>query len=466
MRIGLVFGSGMTESFQTTSEDGFLFGYVEYNASDKFNVLSYSANTKIRVTRNAANNAAIVIDPDTDEILFQYLDSDNNFVTVAATESNKNLTNGQSITELSAQNTGFTTTPAGNIYSGAFIYRTEGGGVEVINLVSLEDYIKGVLPYEISPNWPEEAQKAFSIAVRSYSVRSINRHASAGFMLCNTTHCQVYRGGINATAGTNAAVDATKDLVAVFNNQVIEAVYHSSSGGVTENNSDAWGTARVAYLASVTVPHERYNTPNRANSLWTNTVSPQELYEYLVGTSPQASRFRGTLDSAIANIIINERSPSSNYIKSVTVTDRNGNSVTVQNSDTIRSTFSKYANSANMDIYRPSVFRSFIRTGTGNNNAVNQDIESGKTHILTANGITKSTPGDEALHVLTANGGYSVNVHSAGSDFIFDGRGWGHGVGLSQWGMHDMAAAGYTYDEILKTYYTGITIESITNIRR
>ena len=328
MRIGLVFGSGMTESFQTTSEDGFLFGYVEYNASDKFNVLSYSANTKIRVTRNAANNAAIVIDPDTDEILFQYLDSDNNFATVAATESNKNLTNGQSITELSAQNTGFTTTPAGNIYSGAFIYRTEGGGVEVINLVSLEDYIKGVLPYEISPNWPEEAQKAFSIAVRSYSVRSINRHASAGFMLCNTTHCQVYRGGINATAGTNAAVDATKDLVAVFNNQVIEAVYHSSSGGVTENNSDAWGTARVAYLASVTVPHERYNTPNRANSLWTNTVSPQELYEYLVGTSPQASRFRGTLDSAIANIIINERSPSSNYIKSVTVTDRNGNSVT------------------------------------------------------------------------------------------------------------------------------------------
>ena len=97
---------------------------------------------------------------------------------------------------------------------------------------------------------------------------------------------------------------------------------------------------------------------------------------------------------------------------------------------------------------------------------MNQDIESGKTHILTANGITKSTPGDEALHVLTANGGYSVNVHSAGSDFIFDGRGWGHGVGLSQWGMHDMAAAGYTYDEILKTYYTGITIESITNIRR
>jgi stage II sporulation protein D len=148
----------------------------------------------------------------------------------------------------------------------------------------------------------------------------------------------------------------------------------------------------------------------------------------------------------------------------VTVTDKNGNSVTVNNSDTVRSTFTAYANSANMDIYRASKFRSNMRTG--NNNAVNQDIESGKTHILTANGVTKATPGNGVVHVLTANNRYSVSAYSTGSEFIFDGKGWGHGVGLSQWGMHDMAAAGYKYDEILKTYYTGISIERSTNIRR
>jgi len=283
-------------------------------------------------------------------------------------------------------------------------------------------------------------------------------------MLCNTTHCQVYRGAINATDRSNTAVDATKDLVGAFNNQVIEAVYHSSSGGITENHNDAWGgNMRFPYLSSVNVPHEKYDTPNRSNSLWTNTVSPQDLYDYLVNTSPQASRFRGTLNSAVASVIINERSPGSNYIKSVTVTDRNGNSVTVQNSDTVRSAFSKYANSANMDIYKSSVFRSFIISGTGNNS---NDIESGRTHMLTANGITKAAPGDGVLHILTAGNKYLVSAYSAGSDFIFDGRGWGHGVGLSQWGMHDMAVAGYKYDEILKTYYTGITIEKITNIKK
>ncbi|MCL2095348.1 MAG: SpoIID/LytB domain-containing protein [Oscillospiraceae bacterium] len=464
MKIGLIYGSGAVTSFQTSSETGFLLGYVGRNSSDKFNVLFYTDSRKILVS-HAGNNILRVVNPDTGDIILEYEDGENNFAAAAAAESNKNLSAGDAIYELSSENAGFITTPANNLNTGAFIYRPAGSGIEVINLISLEDYIKGVLPYEISPSWPEESQKAFSVAVRSYSLRSAGRHADAGFMLCNSTHCQFYAGARRATAASDSAVDSTKDLAAVYNNQIIESVYHSSSGGVTENHNDAWGgQMRLPYLSSVKVPLEKYDTPGRNNSLWTNRVSPSALFAYLTGESGQASRFRGRLDSDIASIVITERSPSSNYIKGVRVTDINGNSVGIQNSDTVRSAFSKYANSANMDIYKDSKFRSFMISGS--NNIINRDIESGVTHILTANGLTVSTPGDGKLHILTGNGRYSVSAYSSGSDFIFDGRGWGHGVGLSQWGMYDMALAGLKYQDILKAFYTGISIEKITEIRK
>ncbi|MCL1858853.1 MAG: SpoIID/LytB domain-containing protein [Oscillospiraceae bacterium] len=426
------------------------------------NKVSSSSPVALKVAAES-NKTVVVINPDTDEILFQYEDGDNNFAAAGAVSNS--LSYGQAISELSSKNTDFTASPAGNIYSGAFVYRIKNSGVEVINLISLEDYIKGVVPYEISPNWHEEALKAFSVAARTYAVFSGARHAKSGFTLCNDTHCQFYAGSKRATDATNAAVDATKDLVVTYNNKIIETVYHSSSGGATENHNDAWGgDLRFPYLTSVKVPLEKYATPGRANSLWTNTAAPRELFEYLTGASPQSSRFKDKLNSDIASIIINERSPSSNYIKSVSVVDKNGNSVTVQNSDTIRSAFGRYANSANMDIYKSFKFKSFMLPSS--EKALQQDIESGKTYIITGNGLTKSTPGDGILNILTANGAYSIKAYATGNDFIFDGRGWGHGVGLSQWGMQDMAEAGYKYDAIIKTFYTGVSIDKLTNVKK
>jgi len=558
MRIGLVYGGGMVESFQTSSDTGFIFGNVQKNASDAFNVFFYIKNTNIAVSRTAnltknsagkyyasgsnivigkyniefdasfsnfteaynfignlpkgvfknpfaayinggiavrfgnftsseaaksaisevsassptalnvaaeSSTTTVVINPGTNEILFQYEDGGNNFAAAAAVSSSKNLSYGQSISKLTSQNTGFTNTPANNIYCGAFVYRINSRGVEVINLVSLEDYVKGVIPYEISPTWNIEALKAFSVAVRTYALKSMHNHESDGFMMCNDSHCQLFLGSGRATDYTNSAVDATKDLVAAYDNQIILAVYHSSSGGVTENHNDAWGgELKYPYLTSVRTPFEKYAEPGRTNSIWTRSASPKELYDYLVGSSSMSSKFKGRLNSEIANIIINERSPSSNYIKSVSVIDVNGNSVTIQNSDTVRSAFARYASSANMDIYKSLKFKGFTLSSKSTR-AVNQEIETGKTYMLTGNGLTRSMPGDGVLNVLTASGKYTTKATVKGTNFIFDGRGWGHGVGLSQWGMEDMAELGYKYDEILKKFYTGISIENITNVK-
>ena len=79
-------------------------------------------------------------------------------------------------------------------YYGDFRYTRDGGSVSVINYVDLEDYIKGVVPYEMSASWPREALKAQAVCVRSYADGLMGKHKSQGFDLCATTHCEVYRG--------------------------------------------------------------------------------------------------------------------------------------------------------------------------------------------------------------------------------------------------------------------------------
>lgn len=554
-RIGLVFGSGMVESFQTSAANGFAIGTVKVSASDYFTSFCYIKNTKISVShmanlsKNAAGryyannknivvgkyslefeqtfsnfaeaynfintvpaalnmfpayinnkivvrlgdfssaenanayiskvqgyglsvtsdsaNTAVVINPETDEILFEFYDGDNNLAITAALAADiQNIAYGRKIAELSMKTTDLMATSANNTYSGAFVYRINSSGVEVIGLMSLEDYVKGVVPNEISPSWEKEALKAFAIAARTYALNSGNRHESDGFMLCNETHCQLYSGLKNATNDTNNAVDETKDLVITYNNEPIIAVYHSSSGGVTENHNDAWGgTLRYPYLVSVPLPFEKYTDPSHKNALWTKSASPSELFEYLTQISSYSSLFKGKLTSSVASIRINQRSPGSNYIKSITVTDTSGHSVTVEKSDSVRAALSRYANSANMDIYKSFKFKSVVMSALSGS-TYSQDIEAGKTYIATGNGVTKSTPGDGTLSVLSGNGLLSVKAYASGNDFIFDGKGWGHGVGMSQWAVQDLAELGYKYEDIIKTFYTGVSIDNITNLKR
>ena len=423
-------------------------------------VPGYSAGS-LNVASDPAT-AAVVINPDTDGILFAFSNGENNLAVAAASSANPaNSAYGQKITELSSKTTGIMTSPANNIYSGAFVYIAGSSGVEIVGMMSLEDYIKGVVPNEVYPWWGKEALKAFAVTARTLVINSasVKRHATSPFMMCTTTHCQYYTGLGKATEGTNIAVEETKDLIITYQNKPIEAYYCSSSGGATENHNDAWGgTLTLPYLSAVSIPQEKYWESDRPNAMWTNSASPKELYEYLTRSSSYSSRFSSVLKNDIASITVNSRSPGSNYIKSLTVTDKNGNAVTLTNSDNIRVAFGKYASSANMDIYRAFRFRyAVIDNGT-------QELEAGKTTIVTGNGVRKLSSGNGKLTILTSSGTTTINAHASGSNFIFDGRGWGHGVGMSQWGAQDMSEAGYGFEEIIKTFYTGVTVESITNI--
>lgn len=216
-----------------------------------------------------------LVNPYTDEILFEYDASDVTALGLTARPSADGTKN-------------YLVTPAKKQYDGIFMFRRENiatdqnagytDGVSLTNVMELGDYIEGVLPYEISSSWPLESQKAFAIVVRSYTMSSLNRHKAYGFDVCNSTHCQVYQGRARVTDVVEQAVRETSGQVMIYDGKIVQAFYSAVSGGVTVSAKDAWGS-EVPYLHAIETPWEIYT--NHSYGTWQTEVSPSELADYL-----------------------------------------------------------------------------------------------------------------------------------------------------------------------------------------
>jgi stage II sporulation protein D len=132
------------------------------------------------------------------------------------------------------------------------VFTNERGTLTVVNVVGLEDYVRGVVPNELSPGgWPQlEALKAQAVAARTYAVSNAGRFRSEGFDLLPTTRSQVYGGHSTEHPLTDRAVAETRGLVATHAGRPINALYTSTCGGRTENAEDIFGGRPVAYLRS------------------------------------------------------------------------------------------------------------------------------------------------------------------------------------------------------------------------
>lgn len=135
-------------------------------------------------------------------------------------------------------------------YRGELIVRNNGGFVQVINKVPLEEYIMGVVPSEMPSKWNFEAHRAQAIAARSYALSNLGKRASRGFDLLDTPQDQAYRGASAETPQTNLAVRSTEGIVMTYNNKIITAYYHSSAGGHTVQSGAVWAK-NLPYLKSV-----------------------------------------------------------------------------------------------------------------------------------------------------------------------------------------------------------------------
>lgn len=444
-------------------------------------------NLKTEITMVAAlpsDTGVSVVDPATDEILFEFDDGGETALALTALPKDGEKQ--------------YLRTPAKRLYDGAFVYsryKTDSvDGVQLVNLLPLEDYIAGVVPYEISPTWDYEALRAFAITVRSYTVRGRRRHRDYGFDLCNTTHCQVYRGIGSANDNVYAAVAATKGMVLTYEGSIVPAYYSSSTGGYTAGGNDTWGGSEAAYLTPTYTPWERYS--EYANGLWSVEVDAAELAEHL-----RSKGYTALTGQRITDIQINSFSGDGPYVYSITYTDSDGNSQTISRCDKVRTSISKYVNSANFVVGRGSVTRSYEKvvsispdspfsfTTGGYLPLVDaEDTAGGALTVLT--GAEKTTAEESRLTMLTGSGEATVTagdarvvigdslVYASTTDalgivltqvtetltaenpqnFIFAGKGWGHGVGISQYGTKDLADAGVPAEQILALYFPKATL--------
>jgi len=167
-------------------------------------------------------------------------------------------------------NVGTAITDIGSNYRGNMEFRLSGSSLTAVNELPTEEYLYGVVPREMSNSWPLEALKAQAVAARTYTVANFSKRAAEGFNMLDTKYDQAY-GGINVE-GENAsqAVRETAGQVILYNSAPIRAVYHSNSGGHTEDNENVWTGPAFAYLRG---KDDIYSTKNGyANWSITTTI--------------------------------------------------------------------------------------------------------------------------------------------------------------------------------------------------
>ncbi len=329
-------------------------------------------------------------------------------------------------------------TVAGSSYRGHFeIYADSNNKLVIINVIDIEEYLKGVLPSEVYPSWKQEALKAAAVASRTYAAKRVlsSPHSSIGFDICASTHCQMYSGTKKEAASTNQAITATKGIYVYYNGGLATTPYHSSSGGGTESAAGAWGgnPDDYPYLTTLFTPYEDYR--NVPNGKWLNIIPRDTVTDYV------STLYRSRLTGDIASFDY-ERTKTG-YIQSMTVTDENGFSIKLTTSGSVRSFFGTLVKSANFgiaDTYVPSMR---VTSGIPVISSTGEYTYSGLNgySYITSDGL-KTTPGFDEVTV-------------------FDGQGYGHGVGMSQFGAMCMADAGFTYDEIISHYFPGTDIITI-----
>ena len=333
-----------------------------------------------------------------------------------------------------------------NRYRDYITFLVKGGNFDIINHVDLEHYLYGVVPREIPASSAMDALKAQSVVARSYAVKNINKHIKDGYNLCDTTHCQVYGGYDNEHPSTNQAVIETYGEYVTYNGNIVETPYHSTSGGVTESSVNAWGGA-APYLTSV----EDNFSNNSPNSLWSVEISQRDIKDKLISAGIDVGEILRIelIGLTEANRVIDLKVLGSSGEQIIS-------GVKLQGVLGLKSrwfTVDKEGGSTNTKVY--------VLDG---NSIYAKAIDIGQIYIVDGKDygkVNRSTVNRAISSDRTSTIGSTYST--APSKFVFNGRGYGHGVGMSQYGAMEMAKQGYNYYDIITHYYSGA---KVINIRK
>lgn len=147
----------------------------------------------------------------------------------------------------------------GRNYRGFFVLKASHKGIILVNILNLEDYLKGVVPSELSPyDFSElEAHKAQAVAARTYAIKKLGMHGDLGFDLSDTPKSQFYKGMSAEHPLSSQAVEMTKGEVVYYKGKLIDALYTSTCGGMTEDVENIFGGPSLPYLRNTECVYEK-----------------------------------------------------------------------------------------------------------------------------------------------------------------------------------------------------------------
>lgn len=315
-----------------------------------------------------------------------------------------------------------------HVYVGPLRFQPNAyGSYTLVNQVPLETYLRGVVPNEIGAAAPYAALEAQAILARTYALRNLRRFAIDGYQLSADVHCQVYFGLSGATANTDRAIASTNGMVLTYQNELVDALYSSTTGGITASFSDVWNGPDRPYLRPVVDAVSRVWDLSR-NSLASEqnfrrfisldkgfNEERQQLFRWrkdssLTALAQELKRFLENRKHPLANMTsiqqmqVVERSPAGRIQKMVVQTDKGV-----------------------VELHKEEVRSAFMAP---------------RSTFFYLEPIKK----DQVLW------GYA-----------FVGGGFGHGVGLSQTGAYQLAGLGWSSQQILNFYYPGTQLQPLNN---
>jgi len=320
-------------------------------------------------------------------------------------------------------------------YRGKAIIRPSDTGITVINELGLEEYLYGVLPMEMPYNWPLEALKAQAIAARTYALKNFNKYQEYGFNLSNSIDSQVYGGYEVERESTNKAVDVTAGQIIVYNNKLINAFYHADNGGYAESSDNVWEFS-LPYLIS---GPDRFSI-DTPHSSWEKTLTIKEIEQRLIQ--------KNIVMEKVIGLKILDTSESGRVTKLMIIGSKNSIILTKQSIRDVLDLKSNLFRIETNDMF-------YILNGQGTTTARDY-LQS--LAFVTSKGVCKNS-NTEIIRIKGRNGTRKFSTQS--KNYVIKGRGWGHGVGLSQWGAKRMAEMGYNCTEILQHYYRGSQVKKI-----
>ncbi|MEM6351439.1 MAG: SpoIID/LytB domain-containing protein [Cyanobacteria bacterium P01_D01_bin.14] len=320
------------------------------------------------------------------------------------------------------------------------------GTYTLVNQVPIELYLRGVVPHEVGPSAPRQAKEAQAVLARTYALRNLRRFAIDGYEMCADTQCQVYRGLSDTVPAADAAIAATRGQVLTYNNELVDALYSSTTGGVSARFSDVWDGPNRPYLRpvidSVQVNWDLALRPLSDEANFRAFINLDNGFNEETWPTFRWDR-SGTLAEISAGVkeyLSNRQNPlaSMTTITGLEVTER---------SDTGR------------------VQKLLISTDVGS-------FELSKNEVVSA----LIPPRSQLFYIEpmyeepdAATNPAAVVASATGTEpepilkgYRFIGGGFGHGVGMSQTGSYNLGKLGWSYDRILSFYYPGAELKPIS----